>query len=149
MPVDPSRLGTLPLFEGLDDVGARADRRVRRGPDGPTGDVLAREGASGYTFFAILDGTVDVDRGGEFLETLGPGDFFGEMAIVGEGRRNATVTAASEVEVVVLFGTEFRTLEDDHPEAAERIGRRSRSGSSARGAERGVETGGLRVSSRP
>ena len=58
------------------------------------------------------------------LRTARPGDFFGEMAIVGEGRRNATVTAASEVELVVLFGTEFRTLEDNHPEAAERIRRK-------------------------
>src|SRR5881296_1865815 len=112
MPVDPSRLHELPLLEGLEEaeleqIAKSAELRTAR-----PGDVLAREGASGYTFFAILDGTVDVDRGGEL---------FGEMAIVGEGRRNATVTAASEVELVVLFGTEFRTLEDNHPEAAERI----------------------------
>jgi len=124
VPVDPSRLRALPLLAGLEDaeleqIAESAELRTAR-----PGDVLAREGASGYTFFAIVDGTVDVDRGGEFLETLGPGDFFGEMAIVGEGRRNATVTAASEVEVVVLFGTEFRTLEDSHPETAERIRRK-------------------------
>ena len=83
--------------------------------------MLAREGATGYTFFVILSGTVDVERGGTFLETLGPGDFFGEMAIVGDSRRNATVTATSPLELLVMFGTEFRTLEQDHPEVAERI----------------------------
>jgi CRP-like cAMP-binding protein len=124
VPVDLSRLHALPLLEGLEDaelgqIAESAELRTAR-----PGDVLAREGASGYTFFAIVGGTVDVDRGGEFLETLGPGDFFGEMAIVGEGRRNATVTATSDVEVVVLFGTEFRTLEENHPETAERIRRK-------------------------
>ena len=121
MSVETGRLRALPLFAGIDggeleELAASAELRTAE-----PGDVLAREGASGYTFFVIADGTVDVDRGGELLETLGPGDFFGEMAIVGEGRRNATVTAASPVEVVVLFGTEFRSLEDEHPEAAQRI----------------------------
>jgi CRP-like cAMP-binding protein len=119
--VEVDRLRALPLFAGidyreLDELAASAELKTAS-----AGDVLAREGASGYMFFVIADGTVDVDRGGEFLETLGPGDFFGEMAIVGEGRRNATVTAASPVELVVLFGTEFRSLEDEHPEAAQRI----------------------------
>jgi CRP-like cAMP-binding protein len=119
--VDLTRLRELELFAGLDEaelaeLAAFAELRTA----GP-GDVLAREGASGYTFFAILDGTVEVERNGEFLETLGAGDFFGEMAIVGDGRRNATVTASSPVELVVLFGTEFRTLEQEQPTAAARI----------------------------
>jgi CRP-like cAMP-binding protein len=121
MSVAMTTLRALPLFAGIDDGEldelAQSAELKTAGP----GDVLAREGASGYTFFVIADGTVDVEREGEFLETLGPGDFFGEMAIVGEGRRNATVTATSPVELVVLFGTEFRSLEDDHPEAAARI----------------------------
>jgi CRP/FNR family transcriptional regulator, cyclic AMP receptor protein len=86
-----------------------------------SGDVLAREGASGYTFFVILDGAVDVERNGSVLKTLGSGEFFGEMAILGVGRRNATVTASSPVELLVLFGTDFRVLESEYPEVAERI----------------------------
>src|SRR6266571_4397136 len=63
MPVDPSRLHELPLLEGLEEaeleqIAASAELRTAR-----PGDVLAREGASGYTFFAIAGGTVDVDRG--------------------------------------------------------------------------------------
>jgi CRP-like cAMP-binding protein len=121
VPVDVSRLSALPLFAGFDAAELEPVAESAEVRTALPGDVVAREGASGYTFFVILDGTVDVDRGGQFLETLGPGDFFGEMAIVGEGRRNATVTAASDVELLVLFGTEFRSLEQDHPEAAERI----------------------------
>jgi CRP/FNR family transcriptional regulator len=114
----------VPLFADLaetelDQLAQSAELKTA----GP-GDVLAHEGASGYTFSVILEGTVDVDRGGEFLETLGPGEFFGEMAILGPGRRNATVTAASPVELFVLFGTEFRTLESKHPEVAELIRRK-------------------------
>jgi CRP-like cAMP-binding protein len=121
MPVDASRLRALPLFAGFDERELEQVTESAALRTAEPGDVLAREGASGYTFFVILDGTVDIDRGGRFLETLGPGDFFGEMAIVGEGRRNATVTAASPVELLVLFGTEFRSLEQEHPAAAERI----------------------------
>jgi CRP-like cAMP-binding protein len=119
--VEPSRLRELELFSGVDEqLIDRLARSAELKPASP-GVVLAREGASGYTFFVILSGTVEVERGGTFLETLGPGDFFGEMAILGGSRRNATVTASSPVELLVLFGTEFRTLEQDHPDVADRI----------------------------
>jgi CRP-like cAMP-binding protein len=121
VPVDPARLRDLPLFSGLAEADLDQLAQSAELKPASQGDVLAREGASGYTFFVILEGTVDVDRGGNLLQTLGPGDFFGEMAILGAGQRNATVTAASPVELFVLFGTEFRTLEDKHPDVAERI----------------------------
>jgi voltage-gated potassium channel len=52
---------------------------------------------------------------------LGPGDFFGEIAILGDGRRTATVTTTSPSQLLVMFGTEFRRLEHAHPEIAGRI----------------------------
>ena len=55
------------------------------------------------------------------LETLGAGDFFGEAAILTGERRNATVTASSDVDLLVLFGTAFRVLEAELPAAAEQI----------------------------
>jgi CRP-like cAMP-binding protein len=55
------------------------------------------------------------------VRTLGPGDSFGELAILGDGRRTATVTTTSPAHVLVLFGTEFRRLQQEYPEAAERI----------------------------
>jgi voltage-gated potassium channel len=121
VPVESARLRTVPLLANLNDSDLEQLARSTELKPASPGDVLTREGASGYTFFVILEGTVDVDRGGEFVETLGQGDFFGEMAILGEGRRNATVTAASPVQLAVLFGTEFRTLESRHPEVGERI----------------------------
>ena len=69
------------------------------------GTRLTLEGASGYSFFVIEEGTVQVERAGRLLETLGPGDFFGEAAILTGERRNASVTAASDASLFVLFGT--------------------------------------------
>lgn len=124
MPVDPARLRDLPLLSELaeDELVHLAAYAEFKTSD--PGDVFIHEGASGYTFFVILEGAVDVDRGGELIETLGPGDFFGEMAILGSGRRNATVTASTRVELLVLFGTVFRTMESEHPDLAGRIKRK-------------------------
>jgi CRP-like cAMP-binding protein len=82
---------------------------------------LVGEGAHGYTFFVLVEGTAAVSSGGETLASLGPGDFFGEIAILGGGRRTATVTSTSESRLLVMFGTEFRQLEAAHPEIASRI----------------------------
>lgn len=86
------------------------------------GDNLTPEGASGYTFFVILDGTATVVHGGRTVATLGPGDFFGEGALVGDtGRRNASVIAESPLRVGAMFGTEFRVLERELPEVATQV----------------------------
>ena len=69
----------------------------------------------------IEGGTVEVERDGNVVNTLGPGDFFGETAILSGERRNATITAVSEVDLLVLFGTEFRILERDWPGVAATI----------------------------
>ena len=75
---------------------ARLAERVQVGE----GEVLAREGRIGREFFLILSGTVAVTQGGRRVNTLGPGDFFGELAAMNPGPRNATVTAMSEVDVL-------------------------------------------------
>ena len=121
MSVAVERLSPLPLFAGLskDELGRVA--RSFEEKQVSAGTRLTLEGASGYSFFVIEDGQVDVERGGKALETLGSGDFFGEAAILTGERRNATVTASSDVTVLVLFGTEFRVLESELPAAAEKI----------------------------
>jgi CRP/FNR family transcriptional regulator, cyclic AMP receptor protein len=115
MPVSPERLQAVPLFSTLsaEELAALAGmfeaRQVR------AGTCLTREGASGYTFFVIESGMLEVEQNGAVVSTLGPGDFFGETAIISGERRNATVTAASEADLLVLFGTDFRILERDWP----------------------------------
>jgi len=121
MPVSADRLQAVPLFSTLsaEELAAVAGRFEER--QVKPGTHITTEGASGYTFFVIESGTVEVERDGSVVNTLGPGDFFGETAILSGERRNATVAAASEVDLLVLFGTEFRILERDWPAVAATI----------------------------
>ena len=118
---DTTQLATVPLFASLDS--AELERlagwmEVRHAEEG---DRLVAEGASGYSFFVLQEGTAAVTRDGEALASIGPGDFFGELALSGAGRRTPTVTATSRVTLAAMFGEQFRLLERELPAAAERI----------------------------
>jgi CRP-like cAMP-binding protein len=119
--IAPDRLRALPLLASLSDAELERLGRAFEDKHVSAGAHLTLEGASGYSFFVIESGTVRVERDGQLLKTLSDGDFFGEAAILTGERRNATVTAASDVDLLVLFGTEFRVLESELPETAERI----------------------------
>ena len=91
----------------LEDV-ARLAERVQVGE----GEVLAREGRIGREFFLILSGSVAVTQKCRRVNTLGPGDFFGELAAMNPGPRNATVTALSDLEVLIIGPREFAAMAD-------------------------------------
>ena len=82
---------------------------------------LIGEGTGGYSFFAIADGHACVTADEDEIATLNPGDCFGEMALLGSGRRTASVTTTTPTTVYVMFGTEFRRLEHSHPELMAQI----------------------------
>ena len=116
-----SQLAAIPLFESLsssdlDELASWFDVQI-------TGeDVrLIGEGSSGYSFFILTQGSAAVTTNEGVHADLGPGDFFGEIAILGDGRRTATVTTTSPSQLLVMFGTEFRRLQQAHPDIAERI----------------------------
>jgi CRP-like cAMP-binding protein len=121
MPVDPDRLRTCALFSGIadPDLALIGDHMETRAVE--LGEHLAREGASGYFFFVILDGTCEVAKAGEVVATLGPGQFFGETAILETIRRTATVTATSSMTVGAMFGADFAKITGDSPELSARI----------------------------
>ena len=79
------------------------------------GDVLVREGRAGYEFFAILDGIAEVRRNGSLVATLGPGDCFGELALLDGGTRTVTVIASTEMELAVIDRRVFGGLLVDAP----------------------------------
>jgi len=91
----------------LDQVAGLAER-VSVAP----GEVLTKEGRIGREFFLILSGTVDVTRNGRHRRTLGPGEYFGELAAVNPGPRNATVTATTELDVLIIGPRELATMFD-------------------------------------
>jgi CRP-like cAMP-binding protein len=120
--VDADRLRPLPLFAGL-SAGER--ERVAAWMEERTageGDRIVPEGTAGYEFYVIESGTAEVTREGAPIRTLGPGDFFGEMALVGStARRAASVVATSQIRALVIHGLDFRKLETQLPDVAERI----------------------------
>ena len=73
---------------------------------------MTREGRIGREFFLILSGTVGVTQTGRRVDTLGPGDFFGELAAMNPGPRNATVTALSDLDVLIIGPREFHVMAD-------------------------------------
>ncbi|MGH3101945.1 MAG: cyclic nucleotide-binding domain-containing protein, partial [Thermoleophilia bacterium] len=83
------------------------------------GTVLAREGDLGEEFFVIESGTAEVTSGGAPVAKLGAGDFFGEIALIREERRTATVTASSPMVLIVMTGSSFRLLDRSIPELRE------------------------------
>jgi CRP/FNR family transcriptional regulator, cyclic AMP receptor protein len=117
----PDDLAGIPLFGALsrDEVAQLAPRFEAKTVS--EGVRLASEGASGYSFFVLAEGSAIVSVGDEIVATYGPGDFFGEMAILGDGRRSATVTTTSPSKVLSLFGTEFRRLQQTQPAVAVRL----------------------------
>jgi CRP-like cAMP-binding protein len=114
--VAPEDLEGIALFASLDPGQLSELANWFHVQNSSAGMRLVGEGAPGYTFFVLIDGTAQVTSDGGVLATLGPGDFFGEIAILGDGRRTATVTSTSPVRLFVLFGTEFRRLEALQPE---------------------------------
>ena len=109
------------LFSGCDRKELSQIASLATEIDVPEGKVLAQEGTPGREFYVILDGKAGVAIGGRDVATLGPGDFFGEMALLDQGPRVATVTAETPMEVAVLDPREFSTLVEEHPGVARKI----------------------------
>src|SRR6188472_4054875 len=119
--MDAKRLDGVPLFEGLSRKDREELARWADVVDLPAGYHLADQGAFAHEFFALLDGTVEVTRNGEHLVDLGPGDFFGEIALVEHERRTATVRATTPVRAVVMHSREFGAMRSDMPAVCDRI----------------------------
>jgi CRP/FNR family transcriptional regulator, cyclic AMP receptor protein len=111
----------VPLFGHCTKKELAAVARLADEIDLPAGKVLTRQGERGHEFLVIIDGTADVERDGEKIAELGPGDFFGEMGLVGDTRRNATVVANTSVKVVVMTAQAFRQTSRELPEVADKI----------------------------
>jgi CPA1 family monovalent cation:H+ antiporter len=122
MPVaTPDDFAGISLFDSLDATAREAIAPWFELSDVSPDVKLIGEGASGYSFFVLREGTATVSIDDAEVRTLVPGDFFGELALLGDGQRTATVTTASPSQVLVLFGTEFRRLQQEYPELAVQI----------------------------
>jgi len=119
--MESSKLAGATLFAGMsaDELAAAAEHfeevEVR------VGDELTHEDDFGYSFFVVLDGHVTVTRGDETLAELGPGDHFGEVALVHGQKRNATVKAADYGRLAKMMIWDVRELMEKNPVLAGRI----------------------------
>jgi len=108
-------LKAAPLFKGLSRKDLTALARVSEDLEVESGTVLCREGEIGQEFFVIVDGKVKVTRKGRRVAIRGDGDFVGEIALLEEIPRTATVTADTPVRLFVLTRKDFRHLLDENP----------------------------------
>jgi CRP/FNR family transcriptional regulator, cyclic AMP receptor protein len=111
-------LAKVPLFSDCSQRELQTIARVVRDISHAAGTVIAREGDPGVGLFVIVSGTAEVSIGGRKKITLGPGDFFGEIALLDGGPRTATVTARTDVQLLGLTEWVFRGLMTEHPSIA-------------------------------
>ena len=114
-------LGRIPLFSGLDNRRLQRLGMLADEVDVPAGKLLMKQGENGSEMMVIVSGSVAVDRNGERLNTLGPGDFFGEIALLDRGPRTATVTAEEPTRLLVISHREFHSLMEEFPEVAAQV----------------------------
>jgi CRP/FNR family transcriptional regulator, cyclic AMP receptor protein len=116
-----SKLKAVSLFA---DLSRRELRRLSSVTDEvivPTGTRLIDEGTFAHEFLLIEAGTADVRRGGELVAQLGPGDFAGEIGVIRDARRNATVEATTELTAIVISGRDLRQIMQELPGVAAQI----------------------------
>ena len=115
-------LSGTPLFKDLSRHELVELAKVTEDLEVDEGKVLMRDGDLGREFFVIVDGEVSVTKDGKEIRRLGPGDFFGEIALVYENaRRTATVTADSPLRFFVLTRQSFRSLLEHQPEIEDKV----------------------------
>jgi CRP/FNR family transcriptional regulator, cyclic AMP receptor protein len=110
-----------PLFEGLSRKELVQLARVSEDLEVEPGTVLCKEGETGHEFFVIVDGKVKIARKGRTIARRGGGDFVGEIALLEEMPRTATVTAETPVRLFVLTRRDFRHLLDENPNVERKV----------------------------
>jgi CRP-like cAMP-binding protein len=119
--LDAAALKNLPLFSSLSERDLRELARYTDEVDVEAGRNLIDQGRFAYEFFVIENGSAEVTRDGEHVADLGPGDFFGELALLATDRRTATVTARTDMQLVVMHRQAFLQVEQSLPTVASQL----------------------------
>jgi len=114
-------LSAAPLFEGLSNKELTELAMRTDDLDFPAGKVLVHEGEVGSEFYVITDGEAEVTQHGEAVATYAPGDFFGEIALVEDVPRNATVTVTTPLRCFMLTRGRFLHVLDEYPEVERKV----------------------------
>ena len=108
--MDKARLKGIPLFANLEDNDLGVIATFANETSVSEGDTLVREGDFSYELMAIEEGTAEVRRGGQVVATLGPGDFFGEVGVLQNEMRNATIVAKTGMRLITLTTWEIKRM---------------------------------------
>jgi CRP/FNR family cyclic AMP-dependent transcriptional regulator len=111
-------LAQVPLFAGMGKKELERLAKQMHERAFEEGHTVVEEGMTGAGFFVIAEGNATVSIGGEVKSTLGPGDYFGEVALIDEGRRSASITAATDLRCYGLTPWEFKPFVEEHPDVA-------------------------------
>ncbi|HXV58623.1 MAG TPA: Crp/Fnr family transcriptional regulator [Gaiellaceae bacterium] len=111
-------LRAVPLFVDLEDRELEMLARQLHERRSPEGAAVTSEGSTGAGFFIIAEGNANVTVGGVHKATLGPGDYFGEIALIDDGVRSASIVAATDLLLYGLTPWEFRPFVEEHPKVA-------------------------------
>ncbi len=111
-------LGRVPLFSGIKPKELKKLEKRMTERSFNEGDEITREGESGIGFFVIQEGNATVSVAGDIVRTLGPGDHFGEIALIDSGPRSATIVAGTDLTCRGMSAWEFRPFVEEHPEVA-------------------------------
>lgn len=114
-------LRSLPMFRACTDKQMAEVSRLVETLDLPQGDVVVRQGSIGQEVFVLVSGAAEVVRDGTVVDTVGPGEFFGELSLLDPGPRNATVRMTSPGRVLSLSQRSFFTLLRDVPGVVEAL----------------------------
>ena len=119
--MDAARLKGVPLFDGLSEKQRRRVAQLADQIDLPEGKHLTEQGHFAYEFMVIDEGTAVVLEDDEKVNEIGPGEFFGEIGLLGGGRRTATVIATSPMQLFVMATREFVTLTHEMPAVCDEL----------------------------
>jgi CRP/FNR family cyclic AMP-dependent transcriptional regulator len=119
--VDPARLKKIPVFADVDDEELRHIANLMAEVSVPDGKELVREGDYAYDVLVIEEGTASVEKSGDTVAELGPGDVVGEMGVLERAQRNATVVATSPMRLFTLSGWDIRRLRKSAPDAVDHL----------------------------
>ena len=114
-------IARVPLFSRCSKSELARIAQLADEIDLPAGRVLTKEGSLGREFLILLDGTADVRSDTRLMPSLGPGDFLGEIALVTDHLRTATVTTTTPVRALVITDRAFRQLLHDSPEIQTKV----------------------------
>ena len=122
--MDVQALKNTPLFSEVDDERLRKVATFATLESAVEGKVIIREGGFANDFYIIEDGTVKVERNGEHVADLGPGDVFGEQGLLEKQGRSATLTSTSPVRLIKIEHWELSRMKQAMPEIVEQLQRR-------------------------